>query len=62
MTDRNKGTSYELAADNSMIRGYTDGLVQERRNSIALAMELPISCTNPCIPWYHSPQSYTKLK
>ena len=38
MTDRNIGTSYELAADNSMIRGYTDGLVQERRNSIALVM------------------------
>ena len=24
-----------------------DGLVQERRNSIALAMELRLSCTNP---------------
>ena len=24
-----------------------DGLVQERRNSIANAMELPLSCTNP---------------
>ena len=26
-----------------------DGLVQERRNSIALAMELRLSCTNPSI-------------
>ena len=32
------------------IRGFTvyiDGLVQERRNSNALAMELRLSCTNP---------------
>ena len=27
--------------------GYRDGLVQERRNSSALAMELQLSCTNP---------------
>ena len=26
-----------------------DGLVQKRRNSIALAMELHLSCTNPSI-------------
>ena len=26
---------------------HVDGLVQERRNSIALAMELYFSCTNP---------------
>ena len=26
-----------------------DGLVQERRNSSALAMELRLSCTNPAI-------------
>ena len=26
-----------------------DGLVQERRNSSALAMELHLSCTNPSI-------------
>ena len=32
-----------------------DGLVQERRNSSALAMELRLSCTNPSryIPWPH---------
>ena len=28
---------------------YFDGLVQERRNSNALAMELCLSCTNPSI-------------
>ena len=28
---------------------YIDGLVQERRNSSALAMELHLSCTNPLI-------------
>ena len=28
-------------------KGYTDGLVQERRNSSALAMELCLSCTKP---------------
>ena len=26
---------------------YIDGLVQEKRNSSALAMELRLSCTNP---------------
>ena len=33
-----------------------NGLVQERRNSIANALELPLSCTNPsrwCIPHSH---------
>ena len=29
---------------------YLDGLVQERRNSSALAMELRLSCINPSIP------------
>ena len=28
---------------------HTNGLVQERRNSSALAMELRLSCTNPSI-------------
>ena len=28
-------------------QGHVDGLVQERRNSSALAMELRLSCTNP---------------
>ena len=32
--------------------GYLDGLVQERRNSIAKALELRLSCTNPSI-WCH---------
>ena len=28
-------------------RRHIDGLMQERRNSIALAMDLRLSCTNP---------------
>ena len=31
------------------IKLHIDGLVQERRNSSTLAMELRISCTNPSI-------------
>ena len=31
---------------------HIDGLVQERRNSSALAMELHLSCTDP---WSHGP-------
>ena len=31
------------------IDAYIDGLVQERRNSIATALELRLSCTNPSI-------------
>ena len=31
------------------IGAYIDGLVQERRNSIANALELRLSCTNPSI-------------
>ena len=30
-------------------RVYIDGLVQERRNSIAKALDLHLSCTNPSI-------------
>ena len=37
-----------------MLYGHIDGLVQERRNSSALAMELSLSCTNASI--------YTKEK
>ena len=33
----------------NMQRPHIDGLVQERRNSIALAMELRLSSTNPSI-------------
>ena len=33
-----------------LLRDYGfDGLVQERRNSSALAMELRLSCTNPSV-------------
>ena len=30
---------------------YIDGLMQERRNSIAKALELRLSCINPSIWW-----------
>ena len=33
-------------------QAHLDGLVQERRNSIASAMELCLSCTNPSIWWF----------
>ena len=39
---------------------HIDGLVQERRNSSALAMELCLSCINPSI-WHRRPQS-TKVQ
>ena len=32
-----------------VLNHHIDGLVQERRNSSALAMELRLSCTNPSI-------------
>ena len=34
---------------NLNVCNHIDGLVQERRNSSALAMELRLSCTNPSI-------------
>ena len=34
------------------IHAHIDGLVQERRSSSALAMELHLSCTNPLIYVY----------
>ena len=36
----------------SRVWDYIDVLVQERRNSSALAMELRLSCTNPSIYGY----------
>ena len=32
---------------------HTDGLIQERRNSIANALELRLSCTNPSKSFLH---------
>ena len=34
------------------INEYIDGLVQERRNSIANELELRLSCTNPSLYMY----------
>ena len=42
---------------------HIDGLVQERRNSSALAMELRLACTNPsiyCFAICYALQFYTK--
>ena len=35
--------------DDNLVITNSDGLVQERRNSSELAMELRLSCTNPSI-------------
>ena len=40
---------------------YIDGLVQERRNSIANALELSLSCINPSILSYPTSCSGTSL-
>ena len=37
---------------------WIDGLVQERRNSGALAMDLRLSCTNPSIRYVQMAQPY----
>ena len=39
--------SINLAYVFSVLTPYYDGLVQERHNSIANALELRLSCTNP---------------
>ena len=46
-----------MESNNDAVKGpddvYINGLVQERRNSIANALELHPSCTNPliCVNW-----------
>ena len=46
------------------LMAYVNGLVQERRNSSTLAVELRLSCTNPAISddcidfWWHSPEKH----
>ena len=40
---------------------YMDGLVQERRNSSALAMELRLFCNNPSVLEWHLEQCVYKL-
>ena len=42
-------SNYKPMCQLSNPEGYIDGLVQERCNSIANTMELPLSCTNPSI-------------
>ena len=43
-----QSVSYKLLGDNFLAK-YFDWLVQERRNSIASALDLRYSCTNPSI-------------
>ena len=38
-----------MYSENLVSKIYIDGLVQERRNSIANTLELRLSCTNPSI-------------
>ena len=40
--------------DRLQYKQYIDGLLQEKRNSSALAMELRLSCTKPSIHRYHA--------
>ena len=40
--------------NDGIVYWHIDGLVQERRNSIANAPELRLSCTNPSIYMHHS--------
>ena len=49
-----------LALSRSIIRFQIDGLVQERHNSIANALELRLSCTYPS-KWYNKSVSKSKL-
>ena len=43
-----------------MHAAHIDGLVQERRNSSALAMELCLSCINPST-WFHKKQKISMI-
>ena len=45
----NNGEIYKPNIASLLVVFHMDGLVQERRNSSALAMELRLSCTNPSI-------------
>ena len=48
-----------LLSINTRLQQYhSDGLVQERRNSSALAMELRLSCTNPSIQLFLTAEEY----
>ena len=40
---------YDLVINLTISNANIDGLVQERRNSSALAMELRLSCINPSV-------------
>ena len=43
------GAAASAATGRTKLKSHIDGLVQERRNSIANALELHLSCTKPLI-------------
>ena len=52
----------EIKMFNQHTRGCIDGLVQERRNSSAMAMELRLSCINPLVSSKHVSQATQQEK
>ena len=44
-----KAQEYSVSSSIRRVNLHIDGLVQEKRNSSALAMELRLPCTNPSI-------------
>ena len=54
----NKIAYKDIQCSNGIARSQIDGLVQERCNSSALAMELRLSCTNPS-RWHSEPTEAT---
>ena len=51
-------SSWYLSVGNTTLSLYIDGLVQELRNSSAIAMELHLSCTNPLMWWFFLKKTY----
>ena len=49
LEDSSTENNPEICHWDHVFQDHTDGLVQERRNSIANALELRLSCTNPMI-------------
>ena len=43
--------SFQFIQIDGLIQDYLDGLVQERHNSTANALQLRLSCSNPSIWW-----------
>ena len=56
----NNWTNSGVVSDLRCLTAHVDGLVQERRNSIANALELRLSCTNPTM-WHHCYASHFQM-